>query len=543
MQQQLTQTDNQLLALIKQFNPLTSAKIVKNSQRQLNATEELIKKLDELVGAYKSIEIQPEGVIKGAVKDRAKEIKNGFSLDSILRKVLNPSNGSLLDKIVDRIEDKRIFKTEKKEEKKLFKENFFNNTALGRTVDPKSEKGKNLFETEYKRFEALQKMKAAKEKEIARKEKAANLFGGMGGPTKKDLAEMQRINNTIEANSIRVSKGKKAEEEFLGGRVSKEENISYGTLEDESYNDISKVLKLIEINTRPDKYGADDIEKDREKILKSKSGGSSQRIEIIKPEDIENATGGKGIFSSIFDGIKGVISKLFSPRLLLRTITKIFAPAMLIASIFNGIKDGITEFAESGSISKALIAGFGGILDFLTFGILDKKSLQNFVDYVNEGIGKLIDGLKDIISGPINAMFESVSNFYKKLVDTVGSFIKKTKNFFGFGDKKDEVIAPKSSTNDTKKEVKKIEKAANQSKSDILKDKPPVKKSGEENQALSMKEKRSEIDKLKMKVESNKNGNNSTVVAPVVNTSASTHVHQKAPVRNTEASVNRYLNG
>jgi hypothetical protein len=196
-------------------------------------------------------------------------------------------------------------------------------------------------------------------------------------------------------------------------------------------DDQTELLKQIEENTR----GA---------------GGAGKGSAKEEPK----TDGGSGILGSIIGflgaGIKSAFKFLFNPKNLLTVFTRFLAPAMLIGSLVNGIMDGFKAFAETGSIGEALIAGLGGVLSFLTFGLFDADTIRNVVDavsgfvndyivepvknfvkfigesfntYVKEPIMAAFDtvaGLFDeFIVQPLKTVFEPVTSFFKSLKDTV----------------------------------------------------------------------------------------------------------------------------
>jgi len=132
-----------------------------------------------------------------------------------------------------------------------------------------------------------------------------------------------------------------------------------------------------------------------------------------KPEK-EDAKG-RGILDNIMgflgDGFMKAIKAIFSPKNLLKAFTKVFVPAMIISSLINGIMDGFKKFTETGSISEALIAGLGGILDFLTFGLFDAEKLKSVVDFVGKAIDGFIDPIKNFFTSMIDGITGMISNF------------------------------------------------------------------------------------------------------------------------------------
>lgn len=133
-----------------------------------------------------------------------------------------------------------------------------------------------------------------------------------------------------------------------------------------------------------------------------------------KTESPKEASGG-----GILDNIMGFLSKgfmnaikvIFSPKNLLKAFTKVFAPAMIVGSLINGIMDGFNKFTETGSISEALIAGVGGILDFLTFGLFDAEKLKGVVEFVSKAIDGFIDPIKNFFTSMIDGVTGFITDF------------------------------------------------------------------------------------------------------------------------------------
>jgi hypothetical protein len=47
--------------------------------------------------------------------------------------------------------------------------------------------------------------------------------------------------------------------------------------------------------------------------------------------------------------------------------------------LFSGITDGFKKYQETGSFSEAIVAGLGGMLSFLTFGLFGEDTLKVIV--------------------------------------------------------------------------------------------------------------------------------------------------------------------
>ena len=195
-------------------------------------------------------------------------------------------------------------------------------------------------------------------------------------------------------------------------------------------NEQTELLQSIEENTR---------------------GGKS----AAKPKEKEAGGGGllDGILGFLGKSLMSAIKVLFNPAVLLKFLTKFLAPAMLIGGIINGIMDGWNAFIEGGSFSDVIIAGLGGVLEFLSFGLFDADTIKNIVgavsgfvdEYVIEPIKKFIGFLGDsfdkYIKEPILGAFEYIGNLFteyiinpiKEFFAPVADFFKKIKEqVFGF---------------------------------------------------------------------------------------------------------------
>ena len=167
-------------------------------------------------------------------------------------------------------------------------------------------------------------------------------------------------------------------------------------------------------------------------ILKKIESNTRGSAGTNKPAPKEEAGTGGGILDSIMGflgtGLMTAVKFLFSPKNLLKAFTKFFAPAMIIGSLVNGIMDGFKVFSETGSIGEALIAGLGGVLSFLTFGLFDAETVKNVVnavsgfvtDYIVEPITKFFNFLGDsfntYIKEPVMAAFDTVAGLFDEFI-------------------------------------------------------------------------------------------------------------------------------
>lgn len=155
----------------------------------------------------------------------------------------------------------------------------------------------------------------------------------------------------------------------------------------------TSLLVKIEENTRP----SDKRESDISKIGKS---------------DTKN-----GLLDGITDFLAGSLmtsfKALFNPMNILKALGKVFVIGAIIGSLFSGITDAFDEFAKSGSIGKALIAGLAGIVDFLTFGLFDKEK-------VKEVIGDFATWTNDHLIQPFVKFITSIKDSFMSMIQNIG---------------------------------------------------------------------------------------------------------------------------
>lgn len=201
------------------------------------------------------------------------------------------------------------------------------------------------------------------------------------------------------------------------------------------------------------------------KIEENTRGATSTETKKEEPKK------GKGIFGTIIDAIQAALGTALSSigSLLMRGLTsamkflfnpanimkmlKGFALVAIVGAVINGLIDGVKAFVATGSITEALIAGFGGMLEFLTFGLFDAESLRSLVDgisgFVNDYIiepiknffGFLGESFDKYIAQPIMEAFSYIGGLFteyivdpiKKFFAPVADFFKKIKDqVFGF---------------------------------------------------------------------------------------------------------------
>ncbi len=240
------------------------------------------------------------------------------------------------------------------------------------------------------------------------------------------------INKVFEGDDIFARVGRKA---FGGGgkKKEKEDKKKVQKVTDE-LAEVQSVLQKVLINTAvlPDmakdvsviaqnmqqlvelnKPSADDFFRQEDAEESALEAGDTSPT-VIKTEGAD--TGGekkKGLMGKFLDmaksfggAIKVAFKKLFSFKNILKVFSKVFVPLTIIASLFNGIKDGFERYQETGKLGDAIFAGLGGVLKFLTFGVFGEDTVRNIFDKlgnlfepISKSIQKVFGGIKSFFFG------------------------------------------------------------------------------------------------------------------------------------------------
>lgn len=237
------------------------------------------------------------------------------------------------------------------------------------------------------------------------------------------------INKIFEGDDIFARVGRKA---FAGGKEKEDKKkVEKVTAE---LSEVQSVLQKVLVNTAV----LPDMAKDVSVIAQN----MQQLVELNKPdaddffrqEDAEEAaleagdtsptvvktegadTGGekkKGLLGKFLDmakmfggAIKQAFKKIFSFKNIMKVFSKVFVPLTIIASLFSGIKDGFEEYRKTGDLSKAIFAGLGGVLEFLTLGVFGEDTVRNIFDKlgnlfepISKSIQKVFGGIKSFFLG------------------------------------------------------------------------------------------------------------------------------------------------
>ena len=107
---------------------------------------------------------------------------------------------------------------------------------------------------------------------------------------------------------------------------------------------------------------------------------------------------------------------IFSPKNLLKILGKIALPLTIITAIWQGITGAWDAYQETGSIWEAFKGGIGQIVDFFTFGLIDKEMVGGFMDKVADFLSPVTDAIK---------------TFFGKFSDWFSEKFNAVKSFFG----------------------------------------------------------------------------------------------------------------
>jgi|688.fasta_scaffold43702_6 hypothetical protein len=178
------------------------------------------------------------------------------------------------------------------------------------------------------------------------------------------------------------------------------------------------VQKLVKIKAGPQKKGkkayataADTFflrEDEREKALEAQRGKVEGKPTAQAPGAGKDKEGGflESIMSLFSGGFTNAIKTIFSPKTLMKVFSKVFLPLAIIGTLFSGIMDGFKRYQETGNLGDAIVAGLGGMLNFVTFGLFGEDTLKtlfdsisNFFQPITDTISSIFTGIKDFVKG------------------------------------------------------------------------------------------------------------------------------------------------
>ena len=145
--------------------------------------------------------------------------------------------------------------------------------------------------------------------------------------------------------------------------------------------------------------------KEREDALEAERA-SKKKIPAKSSSPTPEGGGGIGdIFTMIKNGLIQGAKFLFNPKNLLKILGKLALPLLIISTLFSGIKAGFEKYQETGSFTEAIVSGLGGMLEFLTFGLLGEDTLKQVFDSLSGVFQPVLDTVSNI--------FDSIKGFFK----------------------------------------------------------------------------------------------------------------------------------
>ena len=145
--------------------------------------------------------------------------------------------------------------------------------------------------------------------------------------------------------------------------------------------------------------------KEREDALEAERA-SKKKIPAKSSSPTPEGGGGIGdIFTMIKNGLIQGAKFLFNPKNLLKILGKLALPLLIIGTLFSGIKAGFEKYQETGSFTEAIVSGLGGMLEFLTFGLLGEDTLKQVFDSLTGVFQPVLDTVSNI--------FDSIKGFFK----------------------------------------------------------------------------------------------------------------------------------
>lgn len=388
---------------------MNTADVLNNraSQTRDESEQKLVRSLDRLIlitvknaEAINKLEKSYVNGLKQYIKSTnifatLKKLSTGTGL---ARAILKPSTGGLLDRIITRAEGKR----EEKQNKNAFIQNYVENTEKGKRAfkkDPKAAKqlaGK-LYDTNKSLDESISRQQSVVDAKNEKKERF-----GYGGASTKDMEQLDKLKMSkdryVEKTSDKSvaslkANEKKDQQKPLTTEEEQQESIKVSQEMLETQNAILEVLKDIEANTNK---------------------GSESDTTKKKP---------KGGF---LETISDALSLALSPALIWAALKRFALPVLIATSLINGIMDGFEEYKKTGSIKDAIIAGLGGILKVLTFGLFDVEDVKVAVKKISEAFTTMKNFFIEYVITPINEyVVKPLTTFFKSIYKDITEMLAK----------------------------------------------------------------------------------------------------------------------
>lgn len=420
------------------------------------------------LGKGSGINATAGGTVNSTFKEKFGSLRGVLDTTGILKKGHNDTFvGGLMDKSLERREQKQQYVQDRVAtqgstfgSKKSFGESFEKSAKIQNEMQKNQETIKGLKDRGFKEGQikrgGFYKKGVELEGQLAKVD--TRFSDSFGGPNSDDnVVKPTRSTKTADPDKPKTVKAADVDDP---NSTKKRAKIVKPAANDESFSGSSGLgaADMTEADIENQKLMQEQTELLR--AIAQNTGGARKPNDAQKPKTEGGEGGGflDGIMGMLGSGIMKAAKFIFNPKNLLKAFTKFLLPAMIIGSLINGIMDGFKAFMETGSIAEALIAGFGGILSFLTFGLIDAETIRSIVDWfsgfvtdyiiqplkdffgflgesfdkyiakpIMEAFGFVGDMLNQYIVEPIKKFFTPLVDFFNNIKDQVFGFLE------GFG--------------------------------------------------------------------------------------------------------------
>ena len=178
---------------------------------------------------------------------------------------------------------------------------------------------------------------------------------------------------------------------------------------------------------RSDEEKEKSLSKEKEKLSpekKKKEEEQKEKKKSLIPEKIgKKIEGIKGKAVNIFDKLK----VLFSPKNFMKVLGKIALPLLILTTLWEGITGAWEAYKETGSLWEAFKGGIGKIVEFFTFGLIDKKMVSELFDNIADFFKPIVESVKTFFSDIgkwVGDKFDAVVSLFQTKEKTPKSDIK-----------------------------------------------------------------------------------------------------------------------
>jgi len=368
----------------------------------------------------KSMGLEQFKTIGERMSDFGKGFKDFFTVKGFLNKT------GIVDKdstgIVGTAVNRRAAKKQYVEDRMKVDPNYLN-LAKGSTEKEKKANARKTFENQFDKQQEIKKQQRQNEGEISSLQKSGYTEQQIKRSgllkTREGLAEKL----TAVDSRVRDNAGSGNTKKDLEVESKKKQKTTDTIKEAMEFSDEGQIEAQRNSETQTALLAK--IEENTRSLLGNRRASSAGKA--------DTGDSGGGLLDTIMgflgQGFMTAIKFLFNPKNLLKAFTRFLAPALIIGALVNGIMDGFNKFMETGDIGEALIAGLGGILSFLTFGLFDADTISSLVDWfssfvtdfiiqpVKDFFGFLGDSFDKYIAQPIMGAFSSIKDIMGTLLD------------------------------------------------------------------------------------------------------------------------------